>query len=136
MNNTATRRGIADDEFDIILGVCWEQIALFAFEQYKEKGRGAVSLDRHGLEEDIQRDQVDLGYSIYEPGFPDPHVALMIKEYDPSWEIVFQYLRPDGEVRTARIRTGPDNRHPWRIYLFDHLLQDSDVEEEPEAGNN
>lgn len=126
---TETGRGITNEDFDIILQSCWEQVALFAFEQYKTNGRGAVFLDRQGCASEILNDQVDLGYSVYEPGRPDPDAARMIEAYDPAWEIVFQYLRPDGQVRTTRIRTASGNRHPWRIYLFERMLQDETEEE-------
>ncbi len=112
-----------EEDFDILLEACWEQIALFAFAQYKEAGRGVVTLERQGREADILHDQVDLGYAVYEPGRPDADAARMIEQYDPEWEIVFQYLRADGNVRTVRIRTSPGNRHPWRVYLFDRLMQ-------------
>lgn len=119
-------RSFTDEEFDRLLEACWEQIALYAFAQYKEAGRGAVLFERHGLDEDVLHDQVDLGYAVYELGRPEAQAARMIEEYDPEWEIVFQYLRADGNVRTARIRTAPGNRHPWRIYLFERLIQEDE----------
>lgn len=126
MPTTEPLRRFTDEDFDIVLQACWEQIALYAFAQYNDAGRGAVMLERHGLQKDILSDEVDLGYAVYEPGRPDVHAARMFKEYDPAWEIVFQYLRSDGNVRTVRVRTAPGNRHPWRIYLFDRLLQDDE----------
>lgn len=123
MTTTEALHRFTEDDFDILLKACWEQIALFAFAQYKEAGRGVVTLERHGVENDILHDKVDLGYAVYEPGRPDADAARMIKEYDPEWEIVFQYLRTDGNVRTVRVRTAPGNRHPWRIYLFERLMQ-------------
>jgi len=100
-------------------------VALFAFEQFKSGGRGGgVFFERHGRAEDILQEEVDLGYTVYEPGCPDPETARMIESYDPAWEIAFQYLRPDNNVRTVRIRTAPGNRHPWRIYLFERLARD------------
>ena len=119
-------RSFTDEDFDRLLEACWEQIALYAFAQYKEAGRGAVLFERHGLDEDVLHDQVDLGYAVYELGRPEAQAARMIEEYDPEWEIVFQYLRADGNVRTARIRTAPGNRHPWRIYLFERLMQEEE----------
>ena len=82
--------------------------------------------ERQGLDDDVLHDQMDLGYAFYEPGSPDALAARMIEEYDPEWEIVFQYLRPDGNVRTARVRTAPGNRHPWRIYLFERLMREGE----------
>ena len=121
---------ISDEEFANILDYWWEQIALFAFSEYKKSGRGAVFLVRHSLANDILDDGVELGYTVYEPGRPDTDVARMITEYDPAWEIVFQYWRLDGNVRTARIKTAPGNRHPWRIYLFERLAEDEEEEEQ------
>jgi hypothetical protein len=114
----------AEDDFAILLDGFWEQIALFAYAQYKAAGRGVVTLERQGQEEDILHDKVDLGYAVYASGKPDAATAGMIEAYDPAWEIVFQYLQTDGNVRTVQIRTAPGNRHPWRVYLFEQLLQE------------
>ena len=119
-------RSFTDEDFDRLLEACWEQIALYAFAQYKEAGRGAVMLERHGLQNAILSDEVDLGYAVYEPGRLDAHAARMIEEYDPAWKIVFQYLRADGNIRTARIKTAAGKRHPWRIYLFEKLSGEHD----------
>lgn len=67
MRETEGRRSLSDEDSDILLAACWEQITLFAFEQYVTYGRGAVFLDRHGLTPEILNDQVDMGYSVYEP---------------------------------------------------------------------
>ena len=56
MNEAAALRAISDEDFDTILAHYWEDVALFAFEKYKESGRGTVILDRHGLAEDILED--------------------------------------------------------------------------------
>ena len=124
MTNPESPRSITAEDFDRLLHARWEQIALFAFEQFAANGRGAVFLDRYGLEDDILLNQVDLGFAVYESNSLDTDTVRMINEYDPDWEIVFQYLRPVGKIGTARIRTAPDNRHPWRIYLFDRLMKD------------
>ncbi len=71
-------------------------------------------LDRQGLSENILQDQVNLGFAVYKPGSPDMETARLIDAYDPAWEIVFQYMRQDGDVRAVRVRTAPGNRHPWR----------------------
>ncbi|HCC53475.1 MAG TPA: hypothetical protein DEQ20_00900 [Desulfobulbaceae bacterium] len=118
---------ISDKDFDSILATGWEQIALFAFENHKNNGRGAVCLERLENTGDILADHVDLRYVVYETGCPDPDSARLLADYDPSWEIVFQYLRPDHNVRTAKVRTAPGNRHPWRVYLFEKMLQEEEV---------
>lgn len=96
-----------EDDFDILLEACWEQITLFAYTQCEAAGRGVVTLERQGWEADILHDQVDLGYAVYEPGRPDADAARMIEEYDPEWEIVFQYLQTDDNVLTVKIGTAP-----------------------------
>lgn len=126
MTENSPMHTITDDEFDILLQAYWEQIALFAFSHYKEHGRGVVLLTREGSGQSILQDQVDLNFTTYSPGKPTPDAAAMIEAYDPSWEIIFQYQRPDNQLRTTRIRTPPDARHPWRIYLFDQLLQNEE----------
>ncbi len=117
---------ILDEEFDNLLARCWEQLALFAFESFKNNGRGVVFLDRQDQTDNILDAKIDLGYAVFEQGRPDADVAGMIENYDPNWEIIFQYLRPEMTIRTVRVRTAPSNRHPWRVYLFERLLQDDD----------
>ena len=65
-------------------------------------------------------------YVIYDfkVGRPDKDAARLINDYDPSWEMVIQYLREDGSVHTMRIRTAPGASHPWRVWIFDRLSQD------------
>jgi hypothetical protein len=70
---------LADADFEILLEVCWEQIALFTYTQYKAAGRGVVTLERQGLEADILHDQVDLGNAVYEPGRQDADAVRMIE---------------------------------------------------------
>ena len=77
-------RSFTDEDFDRLLEAYWEQIALFAFIQYTETGRGAVLFERHGLDDDILHDQVDLGYTVYEPGPPEARAARMMEDYDPE----------------------------------------------------
>jgi hypothetical protein len=83
----------------------------------------AIALQSSCFQQPPLFDHHDPGYAVYEPGRPDADAARMIEEYDPEWEIVFQYLQTDGNVRTVRIRTASGIRHPWRIYLFEQLIQ-------------
>jgi hypothetical protein len=114
---------LSDEAFETILQNCWEQLALFAFQQFRASGRGAVFISRHGLSDDLATDHVDIKYVAYTQECPDPQVSRVINDYDPRWEIVCQYERPDDSIRTARVRTGTGNRHPERIFLFDRLAQ-------------
>lgn len=115
---------LSDEAFETILQNCWEQLALFAFQQFRVSGRGAIFISRHGLSDDISSDRVDIKYVAYTQECPDPQVSRVINNYEPRWEIVCQYEQPGDTIRTTRIRTGPGNRHPERIYFFDRLAQE------------
>jgi hypothetical protein len=105
---------MTDEEFADILATHWETIAGMAFAGFSKNGRGVIALQENPLE---------AMYVVYEEGKPDPETTCLIQEYDPAWEIVLQYMRPDNSVRTTRIRTGPSQRNPWRIGLFDRLAE-------------
>lgn len=102
------------EEFNRIIADCWESIAFVAFDGFRKMGRGVVAL----MEE---LDSLEQCYVVYPEGKPDPRTARLIEEYDPAWEVLVQYLQPDGAAVTLRIRTRPDQRHPWRIWLFSRL---------------
>jgi hypothetical protein len=121
---------ISNEELDCILKHGWHHIALFSYESYTKQGRGAVFFDRQGHSKNILKDSVHLGYIVYAQGKPDFKTAQMIADYDPSWELICQYRRPDGHIRSTRIRTAPDNQNPWGIYLFERLLDINNDETE------
>ena len=121
---------ITDTELYKILDSHWEDIAYFAYEGYSAEGRGAVFLERKESARDPLEEKIQMGYAVYdyEAGRPDKESARLIKEYDPKWEIVIQYMQNDGSVRTMRLKTAPGARHPWRIWLFDRLMQKNESE--------
>jgi hypothetical protein len=121
---------ISDEEVKEILDAYWEEIACFAYEHYHIKGKGVVGLEKTCKEKGSLDSQVQLLYAIYdyEAGKPDRDAARLIREYDPMWEVVIQYIREDGSVRTMRIRTSPGARHPWRIWIFDKLINEDEIE--------
>ena len=116
---------ISDEEVQQILDNCWEGLACFAYESYNTNGRGVVGLEKTGIEGGLLGRQSRLLYAVYDfkAGKPDKESAILIREYDPEWEAVIQYMREDESVRTMRIRTAPGARHPWRIWLFNRLAQ-------------
>ena len=119
------KSSIPDIDFHKILDNHWEDIACFAYEGYSAEGRGIVFLERKGSEGDPLEEQMKMGYAVYDykAARPDKESAHLIKEYDPKWEIVIQYMRDDRSIRTMRLKTAPGARHPWRIWLFDRLMQ-------------
>jgi len=99
------------EEFSRTVSDCWESIAFIAFDGFHKMGRGVVAL----MEE---QDSLGQSYVVYGEDQPDPRTARLIEEYDPIWEVLVQYVQEDGCPVTLRIRTRPDQRHPWRIWLF------------------
>ncbi len=116
---------ISDEEIRHILDNCWEDIACFSYEGYNTNGRGIVGLEKTDIEGGLLGRQTRLLYAVYDfkAGKPDNETACLIREYDPEWEAVIQYMREDESVRTMRIRTAEGARHPWRIWLFNRLAQ-------------
>jgi hypothetical protein len=117
---------ISDEIFDHIMNVYWEQIACYAYDGYREHGRGAVGIKKIAAGGGSEDPEFTLCYILYDYDNqkPNPAAAKLIADYDPSYELVMQYLRQDGSVRTARIRTAPGRRHPKRISLFETLMRE------------
>lgn len=107
------------EKFSRIIADCWESIAFVAFDGFRRMGRGVVAL----MED---QDALEQCYVVYREGQPDPRTAHLIEEYDPAWEVLVQYLQTDGSTVTLRVRTRPDQRHPWRIWLFNRLDEDQE----------
>ena len=124
------KSSIPDIDFHKILDNHWEDIACFAYEGYSTKGRGTVFLEKKGNAGSLLEEQIQMGYAIYdyEAGRPDKDSARLIMEYDPKWEVVIQYMQDDGSVRTMRLITAAGARHPWRIWLFDRMMQKNESE--------
>lgn len=116
---------ISNEIFDHIMKVYWEQIACYAYDGYREHGRGAVGIKKISAEGAPEDPELTLCYILYDYNNykPDAAAAKMIADYDPDYELVVQYFREDGSVRTARIRTAPGRRHPKRISLFETLMR-------------
>jgi hypothetical protein len=98
--------------FNRLIRDCWESIAFVAFDGYLKMGRGVVAL----MMDDLPLEQC---YVVYREGGADPRTARLVAEYDPVWEVLIQYVRPEGSAITLRIRTRPDQRHPWQVWMGD-----------------
>ena len=118
-----------EEEVMQILEEFWEEIAHFSFEGYHTQGRGVVGLEKTVVD-GADGEDVGLLYTIYdfEDDKPDSETAVLIRDYDPDWEILLHYLGADGAVHTKRVRTSPGARHPWRIWIFDRLRQAAEEE--------
>ena len=123
---------ISDEIFDQIMNVSWEQIACFAYDGFFAEGRGVVGIEKVSSGAGPEDPAFTLCYILYDYDRqkPDPAAAKLIADYDPNYELVVQYLREDGSVRTARIKTAPGQRHPKRISFFETLMRE-DLEHPP-----
>jgi hypothetical protein len=113
---------ITDEMLEDVLSR-WDTVAYFAYDGYARDGRGLVAVEAIDVSCSANGLPVVLKYVIYDyrSGKPDQEVARLIEAYDPDWEIIIQYLRPTGEVRTMRLRTASGTRHPKRVWFFDTL---------------
>jgi hypothetical protein len=93
------------DQHGTFIRMQWRAFAAFAWEKYQSEGRGAIVVDlRHAVIE---------GSSLKVPtvyvaeggdklarrgGWPNEEVAEVICDYDPEQDVVFIFLRLDGDV--------------------------------------
>ena len=83
----------------------WRDFAAFAWEKFSIEGRGAVVVDLRKASRLASKLNVPT-YCIAEGstrlsargGWPSDEIAEVIKEYDPQQDVVFIFLRLDGDV--------------------------------------
>jgi len=106
----------------------WEFLAFTAYDWFEKRGRVVIGIDRD--ENDANGAKL-LGVTYdYQHGEPDPTTAALLAKYDPEMEIIIQFTDLRGGLRTQRLRTAPDARHPKRVWFFEMLRR---AEEEPES---
>jgi hypothetical protein len=83
----------------------WREFAAFAWEKYLSEGRGAVVIDLMRASRNEGRFQVPTFYLAAgseklhaRGGWPSAEVAEVIREYDPEQDVVFIFLRLDGDA--------------------------------------
>ena len=83
----------------------WREFAAFAWEKYLSEGRGAVVIDLKRASKSGARLQVPTFYLAdgserlrVRGGWPSDEVAQVIREYDPERDVVFIFLRLDGDA--------------------------------------
>ena len=79
--------------------------AAFAWEKYQSEGRGAIVVDlRHatvaGMAINVPTVYVAEGSDklTRRNGWPNEEVAEVIRDYDPAQDVIFLFLRLDGDV--------------------------------------
>jgi len=83
----------------------WAALAAFAWEKYLSEGRGAIVIDLRHASKDGPTINVPTYYvaegshSLAERGgWPTSEVAEVIEDYDPEQDVIFIFLRLDGDV--------------------------------------
>jgi hypothetical protein len=83
----------------------WREFASFAWEKYQSEGRGAVVIDLKRASKNGARFQVPTFYLAEgserlreRGGWPSQEVAAVIRDYDPRQDVVFIFLRLNGEA--------------------------------------
>jgi hypothetical protein len=84
----------------------WRDFAAFAWRQYRERGRGAVVVDlKRAAEQRTTASEIPTYYvadssrQLQERGgWPNEEISGLIQSYDPEQDVVFLFVRLDGEV--------------------------------------
>lgn len=83
----------------------WRDFAAFAWEKYLSEGRGAVVIDLRNASKEGENLHVPTFYVAdgserlsTRGGWPSEEIEAVIKEYDTEQDVVFIFLRLDGDV--------------------------------------
>jgi len=83
----------------------WRDFAAFAWEKYTIEGRGGIVVDLRKASKTSQNLQVPTFYVANGSerleklgGWPDEEIANSIKSYDPEQDVIFIFLRLNGDV--------------------------------------
>ena len=105
----------------------WRDFAAFAWGKFLSEGRGAVVVDLLKASKSGGNLQVPTYYVADESerlsrrgGWPNAEIAEVVKEYDPEQDVVFVFLRLDGDVFHYN---ASDELTPPRAY---QIRQDAD----------
>jgi hypothetical protein len=93
------------DQHGTFIRMQWPPLAAFAWEKYNSEGRGAIVIDlRHAT---IKGSAINVP-TVYvaegsdklarRGGWPGEEVAEIIRDYDPAQDVIFIFLRLDGDV--------------------------------------
>jgi hypothetical protein len=93
------------DEHVTFMRSQWATFAAYAWEKYVSEGRGAIVIDLRNASRDGPMINVPSYYVAQASerlssrgGWPNTEVAEVIEDYDPEQDVVFIFLRLDGDV--------------------------------------
>ena len=102
------QKSISERDLNVIISEELAQIARFALGGFRQSGRGAVAiLPQSACEAEKPASGYLLRYLVYKPdrGLPGRETWRIISTYDPYHELVVQYFRAGGGVRTLLLRS-------------------------------
>ncbi|HXG92953.1 MAG TPA: hypothetical protein VNN73_11380 [Blastocatellia bacterium] len=83
----------------------WRALAAFAWQKYLSEGRGAVVVDLRNASTDGPNLNVPTFYIAEASerlaklgGWPNQEIAEVVRDYDPEQDVVFIFLRLDGDI--------------------------------------
>lgn len=93
------------DEHVTFMRLQWATFAAYAWEKYLSEGRGAIVIDLRNASKDGPMINVPSYYVaqgserlLSRGGWPSTEVAEVVEDYDPEQDVVFIFLRLDGDV--------------------------------------
>ena len=81
----------------------WPNIALFAYNQFLEHGRGIVALEHFDAD---GRPDSAMQYVVYPETRRDAKIASLLDSYDPDSEVLLHYMDNKGRFHTSRVHEG------------------------------
>jgi hypothetical protein len=107
----------------------WTEFAAFAWEKYISAGRGALVIDLKNASKTGSAVNVPAFYVARDSeklakrgGWPNEEIAEAVDEYDPEQDVVFIFLRFDGD---AFHYNASDDPSPTEAYRMLHPKADS-----------
>lgn len=90
------------DGHQTLIRAQWRDFASLAWKRYLSEGRGAIVIDMSRAAEGSTGFQVPSYYvadkSEKLAGWPSEEIAEVVREYDPELDVVFIFLRLEGEA--------------------------------------
>jgi hypothetical protein len=114
---------MSDKVFEIVVNEHWEQIACFAYDGYRQYGRGVVEIRKTRDGDNYETMDFNILYSVCDCDDPDHNSARPVNVYDPDYEVVVRYAHENCNPRTLILKTPSGARHPQRISLLEEFIR-------------
>jgi hypothetical protein len=96
------------------IGSQWRDFAAFAFQKYLSEGRGAIVVDLRSASKSAENLRIRTVYVADSSerlaklgGWPSDEIKEVVADYDPEQDVVFIFLRLDGDVFHYNVNDEP-----------------------------